>query len=157
MTLVTHSAAETMAFGERLGALLGPGDVVTLVGPLGAGKTTLTKGLAVGLGVDEPRWVTSPTFVLVHEYAGRLPVYHVDAYRLTGPDDAEAIGLEEMFYGDGVTVVEWADRILDALPPERLGVDLAHGGPDERRISLRAAGDRYEQLMGRLSRSTNPR
>jgi len=111
MTLVTHGPEETLALGRRLGRLLGAGDVVALSGPLGSGKTTLTKGLAEGLDVEEPRWVTSPTFVLIHEYPGRVPVYHVDAYRLAGASDAEALGVDELFFGDGVTIVEWADRI----------------------------------------------
>ncbi len=151
MTLTTHSRDETIAFGRRLGQLLGPGDVVALRGPLGSGKTTLTKGLAEGLGVEEPRWVTSPTFVLVHQYQGRLPVYHIDAYRLRGPADAEAIGAEEMFFGDGVTIVEWAERIETALPAERLEVALEIGGEEEREISLKPLGARYVRLAEALT------
>lgn len=150
MTIVTGSSGDTMAFGRRLGELLEPGDVVALRGTLGSGKTTLTKGIAEGLGVEEPRWVTSPTFVLVHEYRGRIPVYHIDAYRLRSAGDAEAIAIEEMFFGDGVTVVEWAERIAAALPEERLEADLEIVGETLRQITLRPFGPRYERLLAAL-------
>ena len=136
-----------MAFGRRLGELLGPGDVVALSGPLGSGKTVLTKGLAEGLGVDEPRWVTSPTFVLVHEYEGRVPVYHVDAYRLRGPADAAALGTDEIFFGEGVAIIEWADRILAALPDERLDIAMAITGEEERQLTLEPRGERCASLV----------
>ena len=142
----TRSREETIAFGRALGRLLGAGDVVALHGPLGSGKTTLTKGIAEGLGVPEPRWVTSPTYVLVHEYEGRLLLYHIDAYRLTGPGDAEALGSDEMFYGDGVCVVEWPERILAALPEDRLDVRLEIVGEGERQIVLEARGARYADV-----------
>jgi len=147
MTLRTRSRDETIAFGRRLGELLRASDVLALSGPLGSGKTTLTKGLAVGLGVEEPRWVTSPTFVLIHEYEGRVPVYHIDAYRLRGPDDAEALGADELFFGDGVTIVEWSDRIQAALPPERLDVVLTAIGEGERELTLIPRGERYDALV----------
>jgi len=147
MTILTSSREETMRLGHRLGQLLGPGDVVALRGPLGSGKTTLTKGIAAGLGVAEPRWVTSPTFVLVHQYEGRLPVYHIDAYRLRGPADAEALGMEEMFFGDGVAIVEWAERIEAALPPERLEVVLEIVGEEERQLTLLPLGARYQRVV----------
>ena len=152
MTVVTHSAEETMDLGRRLGARLGPGDVVTLTGPLGSGKTTLTKGIAEGLGVGDPRWVTSPTFVLIHEYPGRVPVYHIDAYRLAGPADAEALGVDELLFGDGVAIVEWADRIADALPDERLDIRLAHRAADERQLTFQPQGARHQQLLAKLRR-----
>lgn len=151
MTLITHSRDETVGLGRRLGALLGPGDVVALRGPLGAGKTTLTKGLAEGLGVPEPRWVTSPTFVLVHQYEGRVPVYHIDAYRLNGPADAEALGADEMFFGDGVTVVEWAERIAAALPEDRLEILLEHSGEEQRRVTFEPRGARFTRLIADLT------
>ena len=151
MTIVTRSRQETMALGRRLGALLEPGDVVALDGPLGSGKTTLTKGLAEGLGVEDPRWVTSPTFVLVHEYPGRVPVYHIDAYRLSGPDDAEALGTDELFFGDGVAIVEWAERIAEVLPPERLDIELSHVGDDARQLAFAGQGSRYASLVGQLA------
>ncbi|MBM4038813.1 MAG: tRNA (adenosine(37)-N6)-threonylcarbamoyltransferase complex ATPase subunit type 1 TsaE [Planctomycetes bacterium] len=150
MTVMTRSREETLALGRRLGELLGPADVLALRGPLGSGKTTLTKGIAEGLGVEEPRWVTSPTFVLVHQYEGRVPVYHIDAYRLRGPADAEALGMEEMFFGDGVAIIEWAERIEAALPPERLEITLEIAGEEEREIALTAVGAHYERLLRNL-------
>ena len=150
MTLVTHGPEETLALGRRLGRLLGAGDVLALTGPLGSGKTTLTKGLAEGLDVEEPRWVTSPTFVLIHEYPGRVPVYHVDAYRLAGASDAEALGVDELFFGDGVTIVEWADRIAAMLPDDRLDVRLAHGDGSDRHLTIEPHGSRYQRLLEQL-------
>lgn len=151
MIVVTRSSEETIALGRRLGGLLSEGHVVALSGPLGSGKTTLTKGLAEGLGVEDSRWVTSPTFVLVHEYEGRVPVYHVDAYRLSGPSDAEALGADELFFGDGVAIVEWADRIAAALPDERLDVHLEHGdGDQERRLTFGPRGVEYERIIEKL-------
>ncbi len=150
MTVVTHSRDETIAWGRRLGSLLGPGDVLTLSGPLGAGKTTLTKGLTEGLGLDDSRYVTSPTFVLIHEYPADVPVYHVDAYRLGGPEDADALGLDEMFYGAGVTIVEWAERIAELLPPERLRVVLDIEGEESRSLALEPVGERYEAIAAAM-------
>jgi len=136
----THSPAETVALGRRLGAELGVGACVAVVGPLGAGKTVFIRGLALGLGVDDERGVCSPTYVLVHEYAGRVAVYHLDLYRL---DDAAAelagLGLEEML-ADGVVLIEWADRAAAALPPGRLDVRIEPTEPSARRITV-ARGD----------------
>jgi tRNA threonylcarbamoyladenosine biosynthesis protein TsaE len=131
------SPEETVALGRRLAERLDPGDCVGLTGPLGAGKTVLVRGLAVGLGVADERLVSSPTFVLVQEYPGRAPVYHVDLYRTF---DAEAevseLGLEEMLT-DGVVLVEWAERAADGLPRPRWQVDIELTGPDRRRLTLR--------------------
>jgi len=150
MNVVTHSRDETIAWGRKLGSLLGPGDVLTLSGPLGAGKTTLTKGLTEGLGLEDSRYVTSPTFVLVHEYPANVPVYHVDAYRLGGPDEADALGLDEMFYGPGVTIVEWAERIEELLPPELLRIVLDIEGEESRSLTLEPVGERYEAIAAAM-------
>ena len=134
MKVVSRSAQETQALGERLGARLGTGDVVACVGPLGAGKTCFLQGLARGLGVMTD--VTSPTFVLVNQYRGRLPVYHVDAYRTGSLTELVDLGLEEMLHGAGVTVVEWADKLLPLLPPRTVTVTIAGLGDEPRQIEL---------------------
>ncbi|MBI1728119.1 MAG: tRNA (adenosine(37)-N6)-threonylcarbamoyltransferase complex ATPase subunit type 1 TsaE [Candidatus Rokubacteria bacterium] len=134
MKVVSRSAQETQALGERLGGRLGGGDVVACVGPLGAGKTCFLQGLARGLGVMTG--VTSPTFVLVNHYRGRLPVYHVDAYRTGSLTELVDLGLEEMLHGEGVTVVEWADKLLPLLPPRTVTVTIAGLGDEPRQIEL---------------------
>jgi len=134
MKVVSRSAQETQALGERLGARLGRGDVVACIGPLGAGKTCFLQGLARGLGVMTG--VTSPTFVLVNQYRGRLPVYHVDAYRTGSLTELVDLGLEEMLHGEGVTVVEWADKLLPLLPPRTVTVTIAGLGDEPRQIEL---------------------
>ena len=134
MKVVSRSALETQALGERLGGRLGGGDVVACIGPLGAGKTCFLQGLARGLGVMTG--VTSPTFVLVNHYRGRLPVYHVDAYRTGSLTELVDLGLEEMLHGEGVTVVEWADKLLPLLPPRTVTVTIAGLGDEPRQIEL---------------------
>jgi tRNA threonylcarbamoyladenosine biosynthesis protein TsaE len=139
MKVVSRSAQETQALGERLGARLGTGDVVACVGPLGAGKTCFLQGLARGLGVMTD--VTSPTFVLVNQYRGRLPVYHVDAYRTGSLTELVDLGLEEMLHGEGVTVIEWADKLLPLLPPRTVTVTIAGLGDEPRQIELAGPGE----------------
>lgn len=136
--------------GLLLGKLLQPGDIICLYGRLGAGKTAFAQGVARGLGVEDP--VTSPTFILINEYEGRLPFYHFDAYRLEGADDFAGLGYEEYFYGDGVALVEWADRVSDALPPERLDVELEPDGEEQRLLRFKPRGDRYAALVEELKR-----
>ena len=147
-TIDIPDLAATEAFGRRLGALLFPGGVVALVGQLGAGKTHLTRAVAEGLGVRNPAAVNSPTFVLIQEYPARLPIYHFDAYRLSGPREFAELGVEEYFRGDGVCLVEWADKVEPTLPPEHLRIDIAILNESRRRFTLTATGDRYERLIG---------
>lgn len=148
--LTSKSPAQTVAIGESIGRSLWPGTVIALTGSLGAGKTYFTKGVATGLGVADPRCVTSPTFVLLHEYPARLPIYHFDAYRLTGPEELWDIGCDEAFYGPGVSLVEWADRVLECLPDAYLSVTITVLGPSERRLELAANGERYVELLTTL-------
>jgi len=131
---VTRSAEETQALGEAIGATLGAGAVVACVGELGAGKTAFLQGLARGLGVASA--VTSPTFVLVNVYRGRVPVYHLDAYRTTSLAEVQDLGLEEMLDGEGVTLIEWADRILSLLPPRAIVVRIQGLGDEPRQIEV---------------------
>ena len=134
---------KTLQIAVCLAAQLRAGDVICLRGDLGAGKTTFTRGLVAGL--NSPAAVSSPTFTLIHEYpGGRLPVYHVDAYRLRGAADAEAIGLEDYFLrGDGVIIIEWPERIEATVPEERLDITLAEDG-DGRRLTLAPHGERWQ-------------
>ena len=141
-TIQTKDSEETTQFAEKLAALLSPGDVIALEGDLGAGKTTFTKGLAKGLEIKKT--VNSPTFTIIKEYHGRLPLYHMDVYRVE--NGFEDLGFDEYFEGDGVTVVEWAHLIEEQLPTERLTVYLYHEDNDHRKIVLDPRGKRYEQL-----------
>jgi tRNA threonylcarbamoyladenosine biosynthesis protein TsaE len=148
--------AATTAFGRRLADLLFPGAVVALIGPLGAGKTHLVRAVAEGLGVRDGRAVSSPTFVLIQEYAARLPVYHFDAYRLRGPAEFAELGAQEYFDGNGVCLVEWADRVETCLPPEHLRITLAVTGETSRRLTAEGRGERYAELVGRLEGARLP-
>lgn len=147
--LTSTSPAQTKNIGRQLGALLRPGDILCLYGRLGAGKTALAQGVARGLGVKGP--VTSPTFILINEYEGRLPFYHFDAYRLEGVGEFAGLGYEEYFDGDGVVLVEWADRVAEALPPQRLDIKLEPRGEEERLLCLRPHGRRYRDLVRELT------
>jgi len=131
----THSVGETLEFGGRLARELQPGDVIALSGELGAGKTALVKGIAHGLGITAD--VTSPTFTLIHEYGGgRLPLFHVDLYRLDSTPQALAIGIEDYLNGPGVTVIEWAERIPSLLPPHTTRIRIESLGENTRRIEV---------------------
>jgi tRNA threonylcarbamoyladenosine biosynthesis protein TsaE len=136
LKLISNSIKETLAIGEKLGKSLRPGDVIALVGDLGSGKTVLTKGIAKGLGVKNTRYVNSPTFVIIKEYKGKVPLYHFDIYRLNRYTLVDDIAFEEYFYGDGVTVVEWADKIPELLPKKRIEVRLSVVGDTKRKIEV---------------------
>jgi tRNA threonylcarbamoyladenosine biosynthesis protein TsaE len=139
---VSNNEAETVAFANSLAHNLQSGDVLALEGDLGAGKTAFTKGLAKGLGVT--RTVNSPTFTIIKEYDGRLPLYHMDVYRVSAEE--EDLGFQEYFDGEGVTVVEWAHLIKEQLPEELLTIRIFRKGDTERRFVLEAAGERYTEL-----------
>ena len=145
--LVSHSSLHTERIGERLARLAKPGDVLALWGELGAGKTVLAKGIATGLGLDASD-VSSPTFVILHEhFGGRLPLFHLDLYRLEASKDLGTTGWEETLDGGGMTVIEWPDRAGAALPPDRLDVHLAHIADTKRSVALRATGPRSAELL----------
>jgi len=144
----TTNSEETSRFATRLAEILQPGDVIALEGDLGAGKTTFTKGLAKGLEIKKT--VNSPTFTIIKEYKGRLPLYHMDVYRVA--DAFEDLGFDEYFEGDGVTVVEWAHLIEEQLPSELLTIYLYHEGQEQRKIVLVPKGIRYEQLCKEIFR-----
>lgn len=137
---------ETEKFGIKLGKLLGPGDVVCLNGDLGAGKTTLTKSIGLGLRVED--YITSPTFSLINEYDGIYPLYHFDVYRLENTEELFDLGFDEYFYGRGVSIIEWADRIESFLPEERIVLDIENTEHiDERKIKISIYGDRYKDIL----------
>lgn len=122
MKFHTSGADETIALGKRLGSFLKKGDVIALQGSLAAGKTTITKGIAQALGVADT--ITSPTFCLISEYQGKIPLYHFDVYRLQGADDFANLGADDMIYGDGVCLIEWSEKIMDELPKKTIVVRL---------------------------------
>jgi len=147
-TTESHRARETIDLGRRIGRASSPGDVVALVGDLGSGKTRLAKGMAEGLGAASAREVTSPSFVLCREYLdGRIPFYHLDACRLKGAADLEAIGSDEILSGDGLSAVEWADRAAGALPADHLEIRLDVTGETTRRLTLTPHGPQSERLL----------
>lgn len=146
---VTASELETRLLGERLACVLSPGDVIALQGPLGAGKTRLVQSLAAALGCDNS-FVVSPTFTLIHEYEGRLPVYHVDAYRLKSSDEFLDMGGGELLNGDGVCLIEWADRIADLIPRDHLRIDIEVTGPQTRTFHMRANGPLMQSALMRM-------
>ena len=154
MSAATHfelkdlSATETL--GRHLADLLFPGAVLALVGPLGAGKTHLVRAIAKGLGIADSRAVSSPTFVLIQEYDARLPIYHFDAYRLRTEADFFDLGAHEYFEGQGVCLVEWADRVPGCLPREHLTVRLEITGETSRRAVVEGTGERWENVVRAL-------
>jgi tRNA threonylcarbamoyladenosine biosynthesis protein TsaE len=153
LTFSSGSAAETVALGERLGALLGEGDFIALTGELGSGKTQFARGVAVGVGVDPAVPVTSPTYTLVNPYQGRLPLYHFDLYRLVNANEIADLGFEEFFYGSGVCLVEWAERLGSLLPADRLTALFGYVDDTNRSISFDPHGARYEEIVSKLADS----
>ncbi len=151
MTVLSGSAAQTVSLGERLGALLGEGDFIALTGELGSGKTQFARGVAAGIGVDPAVPVTSPTYTLMNLYHGRLPLYHFDLYRLAGDQDVADLGFEEYFYGTGVCLVEWPERLGCLLPEERLTVLFSYLDDNSRNISFEPCGERYEEIVKNLT------
>jgi tRNA threonylcarbamoyladenosine biosynthesis protein TsaE len=125
-----------LAFGRALGKRLQPNEVVALVGPLGAGKTHLVRAIAEGLDISDSRAVSSPTFTLIHEYEGRLPIFHFDVYRLKSPAEFLDLGVAEYFEAGGVCLIEWADRVLEYLPTKRITITLEITGETSRQLTI---------------------
>ena len=146
LEVITRSKEDTMNFASKLATYISPGDIITLEGDLGVGKTTFTKGLAIGLEIE--RNITSPTFTIIKEYNGIMPLYHMDAYRLEFSD--EDIGFDEYFYGQGVTVVEWAKFIEDFLPAKRLNISMEIKNETSRKIVCIADDTHYETILEQL-------
>ena len=134
MTFTTKSAEETIALGKKVGGFLKKGDILAMQGTLAAGKTTFTKGIAASLGITEP--VTSPTFCLISEYSGVLPLYHLDVYRLNGADDFADLGAEDLLYGDGISVIEWSEKIMSELPAKTITIKITAQSDNSRLIEI---------------------
>lgn len=144
------SPAQTLALGEAVGSLTAAGDVIALIGELGTGKTLFVTGLARGLGIEPATYVSSPTFTIIHRYAGRLPLYHIDLYRIETPGSFASIGLDEYLEGDGVVVIEWADHGWGCLPTEMLTFRFRYAGSETRTIEIVPSGNRYNRLVRAL-------
>ena len=146
--LISHSPEQTQQFGVRIGELALAGDIFLLVGTLGAGKTCLTQGIAWGLNIKE--YALSPSFVIVRELYGRLPLYHIDLYRLEHIEEVAELGLDDYLYGNGVCVVEWAEKGLDILPTEHLLIQISYLSDTERSFQLKPNGKRYLEIATQL-------
>jgi tRNA threonylcarbamoyladenosine biosynthesis protein TsaE len=153
MRIITNSASETKALGEKLARLLKGKEILCLFGQLGSGKTTLVKGLASGLGVKQTE-VNSPTFILMRKYAGRLPLYHFDLYRVKNKQEICGIGYEEFIYNSGVAVIEWADKMGSLLPKDYLRIDLSFLEPEKRLLKFSADHKYYRELIRKLCSSS---
>jgi len=148
MNFVTNTVDETIDIGIKIGRALKPGDIVCLDGDLGSGKTHLTKGIALGLGISEH--ITSPTFNIVNEYEGRLKFYHFDVYRVNDPDEIAAIGFDEYIFSDAASVIEWSDYIRELIPEEHIQINIAKESETRRNISIEWCGSRYDYLKEAL-------
>jgi len=148
MEIVFNNLNEVEKFGEKLGSLLNEGDIICLNGDLGAGKTTLTQAIGRGLKVKD--YITSPTFTIINEYEGKLPLYHFDIYRLDNEEDLSLLGVEDYFYSNGVCVIEWADNARNILPKERLDIWIYIEDENIRKYDLIPHGKRYIKLLEEL-------
>ena len=148
LKLISHSPEQTQELGRRIGQLALPGDVFLLVGNLGAGKTCLTQGIAWGLDIKE--YTLSPSFVIMRELYGRLPLYHLDLYRLDHIEEVAELGLDDYLYGNGVCVIEWAEKGLDILPTEHLLIQINYLSDTERSLQLKPNGKRYLKIATQL-------
>ena len=134
LTFTTSSAEETITLGEKIGRLLKKGDIIAMQGTLAAGKTTITKGIARALGITDT--ITSPTFCLISEYYGTMPLYHMDVYRLDGTEDFINLGTDDMLYGDGVSIIEWSEKIMDELPSNTIVLKITPQDDGKRLIEI---------------------
>lgn len=148
--VASKSARQTRAWGKRLGKLLRGGEIVGLTGELGVGKTCFVRGVAEGVDVDSRAWIRSPTFTLINEYLGRLPVYHIDLYRVESREELEGLNLREYLYSEGVSVIEWFDHLPAGEVDECLEIALAHTGAGTRELKFTARGERYEKIIDDL-------
>jgi tRNA threonylcarbamoyladenosine biosynthesis protein TsaE len=153
-TVMANSPRKTMNLGAKLGELVRGGEIIGLVGELGAGKTCFVRGFAAGVEVGKDAWVRSPTFTLINEYQGRLPVYHIDLYRVGKQEELEALNLREYLYADGVSLIEWFEYLPAREADAYLEVKIAHSGGAKREIAFVAHGARYEVLLEALKEAS---
>jgi len=146
-TVVSKSSRQTMSWGKKLGRLVQGGEIIGLVGELGAGKTCFARGFAAGIGVGKEAWVRSPTFTLINEYNGRLPVYHIDLYRVGQREQQVGLNLREYLYDDGVSLIEWFEYLPADEVDEYLEIKFAHRGVAQRELTFIAHGERYEKII----------
>lgn len=151
LKITSANPEQTMKLGAKLGTLLRPGDFLNLNGDLGAGKTLLVKGVGSSLSIS-PALITSPTFTIINEYGGKHSLYHFDLYRLEKDLDLEQVGYLDYFYGGGITAVEWGNLFVNHLPEDRIDINLATGGADQREITLSATGSRSRDVLAQLRR-----
>ncbi len=152
MKIKSGKTEETLQLGKAIGKLALPGDILLLVGQLGAGKTCLTQGIAYGLDIND--YALSPTFVIMREMHGRLPLYHIDFYRLDNIAEISDLGLDDYLYGEGICVIEWADKGSAILPDDHLLIEIQWISEDERVFRITARGQRYQQLLDDLRKAT---
>ncbi|MBL7072309.1 MAG: tRNA (adenosine(37)-N6)-threonylcarbamoyltransferase complex ATPase subunit type 1 TsaE [Candidatus Omnitrophica bacterium] len=151
-TIITASPEETIQLGARFAAKLNAGDVVALIGDLGSGKTVFVKGMALGLGVKDPLYVNSPSFVILKEYTGKKKLYHFDVYRLDQKGFCETLDHEKYFYGDGITVIEWADKIDLILPEGHVKIKISYEAGDKRSFQF-SPPEKYKKIIGDLRKA----
>jgi tRNA threonylcarbamoyladenosine biosynthesis protein TsaE len=151
--VLTRSARQTMSWGAKLGKLLQGGEIVALIGDLGTGKTCFVRGVAQGLDVGSDVWIRSPTFTLINEYHGRLPVYHIDLYRVETRSQLEGLNLREYLYSDGVSLIEWFEHLPLGEVDERLELRMAYANGAKRELMFTAHGERYETIIEALKES----
>lgn len=149
-TITLSTLEQTIKYGLHLGRIVAAGDIITLSGDLGAGKTTLTQAIGRGLQVPDDYYITSPTFALIHEYPGRLPMYHLDLYRLGSIEEIEDLGLDEMMYGQGVTIIEWPDRLAGIMPANYIDIALTLLDENSRLATITAHGTFREKIKSFL-------
>ncbi|MBT3362190.1 MAG: tRNA (adenosine(37)-N6)-threonylcarbamoyltransferase complex ATPase subunit type 1 TsaE [Chloroflexi bacterium] len=146
--MISHNPEQTQEIGKKLSQLAAPGDIILLTGNLGAGKTCLTQGIIWGLDIDE--YAASPTFTIMREYQGRLPLYHFDFYRLDSINDIYDLGMDDYLFGKGLCVIEWAEKGLDIMPEDHLLIEIEYVSENERRLELKAHGQRYDKMLNDL-------
>lgn len=156
-TIITRSPRKTISLAKKLGELAQGGEIIGLIGELGTGKTCFVRGFAAGSKVGKDAWVRSPTFTLINEYQGRLPVYHIDLYRLGTPEEFEALNLRDYLYSEGVSLIEWFERLPAGEVDEYLKVKIVHGGGSRREIMFTAHGERYERLVEAMKQDLSKR